>query len=60
MLIGIRLFGMNFYHVSDQIGIRFGNATFGKIPPVDSTVRIDLKYTEGNTLLLEKTVPVSD
>lgn len=43
-----------FYHVSDQIGIRFGNATFGKIPPVDSTVRIDLKYTEGSTLLLER------
>lgn len=43
-----------FYHVSDQIGIRFGNATFGKIPPLDATVRIDLKYTEGNTLLLER------
>lgn len=43
-----------FYHVSDQIGIRFGNATFGRIPPLDSTVRIDLKYTEGESLLLER------
>lgn len=43
-----------FYHVGDQIGIRFGNGTFGKMPAVDSIVRIDLKYTEGNSLLLER------
>lgn len=43
-----------FYHVSDQIGIRFGNGTFGKIPAQGATVRIDMQYTDGDTLLLER------
>lgn len=43
-----------FYHVSDQIGIRFGNGTFGKIPPQGTSVRIDIEYTSGDTLLLER------
>lgn len=43
-----------FYHVSDQIGVRFGNGTFGKIPIQGATVRIDIQYTAGDTLLLER------
>ena len=43
-----------FYHVSDQIGIRFGNGTFGKIPSQGAQVRIDIQYTDGDTLLLER------
>lgn len=43
-----------FYHVSDQIGVRFGNGTFGKIPAQGATVRIDMQYTDGDTLLLER------
>lgn len=43
-----------FYHVSDQIGVRFGNGTFGKIPAQGATVRIDMQYTNGDTLLLER------
>lgn len=42
-----------FYHVGDQIGVRFGNGTFGKIPGAGATVRLDIAYTEGNVLLLE-------
>lgn len=43
-----------FYHFTDQIGIRFGNGDFGKIPEAGSVVRIDLIETEGDTVLLEK------
>lgn len=43
-----------FYHVSDQIGVRFGNGTFGKMPAQGSTVRINIQYTDGDTLLLER------
>lgn len=43
-----------FYSVGDQIGIRFGNGTFGKIPPLGAQVRIDIEYTGGDTLLLER------
>lgn len=43
-----------FYHFSDQIGIRFGNGEFGKIPAAGSVVSIEIIRTEGNTILLEK------
>lgn len=43
-----------FYHFTDQIGIRFGNGDFGKIVPAGSVVRIDVVETEGDTILLEK------
>lgn len=43
-----------FYHVSDQIGIRFGNGTFGKIPAQGAAVRVDIRHTNGDTLLLER------
>lgn len=43
-----------FYHFTDQIGIRFGNGDFGKIPPAGSKVRADVIITEGDFILLEK------
>lgn len=43
-----------FYHFTDQIGIRFGNGDFGKIPEAGAKVRIELTETEGDTTLLEK------
>ncbi len=43
-----------FYHFTDQIGIRFGNGDFGKIPEAGAKVRIDVIETEGDTVLLEK------
>ena len=43
-----------FYHFTDQIGIRFGNGDFGKILPQGTKVRVELVLTEGDTILLEK------
>ncbi|MBE6441329.1 MAG: hypothetical protein E7022_03220 [Desulfovibrio desulfuricans] len=43
-----------FYHFTDQIGIRFGNGDFGKIPAAGSKVRVDVVLTDGNVVLLEK------
>lgn len=43
-----------FYHFTDQIGIRFGNGQFGKIIPEGSLVRVDVILTNGDTTLLEK------
>ncbi|MBQ7609107.1 MAG: hypothetical protein IJU76_14250 [Desulfovibrionaceae bacterium] len=43
-----------YYHFTDQIGIRFGNGDFGKIPPQGSKVQVELVLTEGDTILLEK------
>lgn len=43
-----------FYHFTDQIGIRFGNGDFGKIIPAGSKVRIDVILTEGDFVLLER------
>ena len=43
-----------FYHFTDQIGIRFGNGDFGKIPDAGAIVRIELIETEGDIVLLEK------
>lgn len=43
-----------FYHFTDQIGIRFGNGSFGKIPKEGSVVRVTAILTEGNSILLEK------
>lgn len=43
-----------FYHFTDQIGIRFGNGDFGRIPEAGSVVRVELVETEGDIVLLEK------
>jgi hypothetical protein len=37
-----------FYSVTDEIGIRFGNGTFGFMPPAGATIRVTLKLTEGD------------
>lgn len=51
-----------FYHFTDQIGVRFGNGDFGAIPSTGSKVRIKAVETEGNYVLLEKQTlwPVSE
>lgn len=43
-----------FYHFTDQIGIRFGNGDFGKMPEAGAVVRVELVETEGDIVLLEK------
>lgn len=43
-----------FYHHTDQIGIRFGTGSFGKIPSLGAKVRVDVTTTDGDTTLLEK------
>lgn len=43
-----------FYHYTDQIGIRFGNGDFGRIIPAGSKARIDVSLTEGDFVLLER------
>lgn len=43
-----------FYHFTDQLGIRFGNGTFGKQVEKGWVIRIVAVETEGATLLLEK------
>ena len=43
-----------FYHFTDQIGIRFGNGQFGQVIPEGATVRVDVVLTNGDTTLLEK------
>lgn len=43
-----------FYHFTDQLGIRFGNGTFGKPLSQGWQVRIETVETQGDTLLLEK------
>ncbi len=40
-----------FYHHNKQIGIRFGNNTFGMILPVGAVVRIEAQVTEGDVYL---------
>ena len=42
-----------FYSHNGQIGIRFGNGVFGKIPAASSSVKCVLWLTSGNTVLLE-------
>lgn len=51
-----------FYAHTDEIGIRFGNGTFGVIPPTGSTVTITVQETEGDSLLLQKQTlyPIDD
>jgi len=41
-----------FYNSNDQIGVRFGDGTIGRIPPVDSTVKLRVWCTNGDTTLL--------
>ena len=41
-----------FYTELDQLGVRFGNGTYGKIPALDSTVRLGLILTDGDITLL--------
>lgn len=43
-----------FYHFTDQIGLRFGNGDFGKIIPAGAKVRVDAILTEGDFVLLER------
>lgn len=43
-----------FYHFTDQIGIRFGNGDFGKIIPAGAKIRVDVILTEGDFVLLER------
>lgn len=43
-----------FYHFTDQIGIRFGNGDFGAIPAQGAKVLVETVETEGNFVLLEK------
>lgn len=43
-----------FYHFTDQIGIRFGNGEFGRLPAAGSKVRIECVETEGDIMLLVK------
>lgn len=43
-----------FYHFTDQIGIRFGNGDFGKIIPAGAKVRVEVILTEGDFVLLER------
>ena len=40
-----------FYTELDELGIRFGNGTYGKIPDIGSNVVIDLILTDGETLI---------
>lgn len=42
-----------FYHFTDQIGIRFGNGDFGKIVPKDARVRISVVTCDGDIILLK-------
>lgn len=51
-----------FYTALDQIGIRFGDGTFGMIPPLNSSVKIELTLTEGNVEIAQgqKLTRVSD
>ncbi|EOW9480323.1 lipopolysaccharide biosynthesis protein BplA [Vibrio cholerae] len=51
-----------FYSHTDQVGIRFGNNIFGLIPRKDSTVKVQLWLTDGDTKLMPKQVltPVDD
>lgn len=43
-----------FYHFTDQLGIRFGNGYFGVQVQQGWMVRVETVETDGNTLLLEK------
>ncbi|MCV6588689.1 MAG: hypothetical protein OIF57_06630 [Marinobacterium sp.] len=41
-----------FYSSLDELGIRFGNGDFGRIPEMNATVKVTLKLTEGESELL--------
>lgn len=41
-----------FYSHTDQVGIRFGNNVFGKIPPSGSEVRVEMWLTQGDVKLM--------
>ena len=41
-----------FYHFTDQLGVRFGNGTFGLIPPDGSVITVAASLTDGDTTLL--------
>ena len=42
------------YTPLDQLGVRFGNGIFGKIPDTDSTVTLELILTSGDVVLLNE------
>lgn len=41
-----------FYAHNGQAGIRFGNGVFGLIPPLNSTIQVNIWTTEGDTTLI--------
>lgn len=43
-----------FYSFTDQIGVRFGNGTFGAMPAVNAAVTINLSLTDGGTVLMPR------
>lgn len=43
-----------FYSFTDQIGVRFGNGTFGAMPAVNAKVTINLLLTDGATVLMPR------
>ena len=40
-----------FYTHTEQIGIRFGNGMFGRIPTIDTNIRLDVFKTKGDIFL---------
>lgn len=53
---------VEFYKPTEQLGIRFGDGVNGLIPPVGSTVVLDVWCTDGDTMLVEgqKLTPIGD
>ena len=50
-----------FYSANDQIGVRFGDGTIGKIPPTGATITLKVWCTNGDTTLLSgQTLTPSD
>jgi hypothetical protein len=43
---------VEFYKATDQLGIRFGDGTIGKIPPAGSTITVKVWCTNGDTTLV--------
>jgi len=40
-----------FYAHTEQVGIRFGNGMFGRIPTIDTEIRLDVFETKGDIFL---------
>ncbi|MET4696654.1 hypothetical protein [Endozoicomonas lisbonensis] len=50
-----------FYNHLEQIGIRFGNGLFGRMPPANASIKVVMWITEGETSLMpsQKLSPVA-